>query len=75
MLSTVILVIHQLFMKKRVGRPIVPKNKAKTPGISVRLAGNERKTIDAAIKQSGLSQSEWARKALLSAANDSKSVA
>jgi hypothetical protein len=57
-------------MKKSVGRPKVPKNRAKAPGISVRLPENERKIINAAIKQSGLSQSEWARKSLLySAAN------
>jgi len=52
-------------MKKSVGRPKVPKNKAKSPGISVRLVENERKIIDAAIKHSGLSQSDWARKSLL----------
>jgi len=52
-------------MKKRVGRPKVPKREAKAPGISVRLPENERKIIVAAVKQSGLSQSDWARKSLL----------
>jgi uncharacterized protein (DUF1778 family) len=62
-------------MKKSVGRPKVPKTKAKTPGISVRLAQDERKLIDRAIGASGLSQSQWARKALLSAAGSDKPVA
>ena len=61
-------------MKKHVGRPKVPKNRAKSPGISVRLVPNERKTIDRAIAASGLSQSDWARKALLSAAGIDKSA-
>jgi hypothetical protein len=32
-------------MKKRVGRPNVPKNRFYSPGISLRLAPNERKAI------------------------------
>jgi hypothetical protein len=52
-------------MKKRVGRPNVPKNRFYSPGISLRLAPNERKAIDKAIAASGLSQSVWARKSLL----------
>ncbi len=60
-------------MKKRVGRPKVPKNRVYSPGISVRLAQSERKAIDAAIAASGLSQSGWARKTLLSAAGIDKS--
>ena len=52
-------------MKKRVGRPKVPKNRAKSPGISLRLVQDERKVIDRAIEASGLTQSDWARKALL----------
>jgi uncharacterized protein (DUF1778 family) len=52
-------------MKKRAGRPKVPKNKAKSPGISVRLAPKEREVIDKAISASGLSQSDFARKSLL----------
>ena len=62
-------------MKKHVGRPKVPKTKAKTPGISVRLAQDERKLIDRAIEASGLSQSQWARKALLYAAGSDKPTA
>jgi hypothetical protein len=55
-------------MKTKIGRPKVPKSKAFAPGISVRFTPAERKIIDAAIARSGLSQSKWARKALLSAA-------
>jgi len=39
------------------------------------LAQDERKLIDRAIEGSGLSQSEWARKALLSVAGGGKAVA
>jgi hypothetical protein len=56
-------------MRKR-GRPKVPKNKTLAPGISVRLTASERKAVDAAIARSGLTQSEWARKVLLSAPGD-----
>ncbi|MBI5772166.1 MAG: hypothetical protein HZA89_00305 [Verrucomicrobia bacterium] len=52
-------------MTKKAGRPRVSKAKARSPGISVRLTADERKPIDAAIKRSGLSQSNWARKSLL----------
>jgi uncharacterized protein (DUF1778 family) len=62
-------------MKKSVGRPKVPKTRAKVPGISVRLAQDERKLIDRAIEGSGLSQSQWARKALLWAAGGDKASA
>ena len=57
-------------MKKGVGRPKVPKNKAKSPGISIRLPLKERETIDKAIAKSGLTQSNFARKALLHVANN-----
>jgi hypothetical protein len=57
-------------MKAKIGRPKVPKNKALEAGLSVRFAANERKFIDAAVARSGLTQSKWARKALLSAAMD-----
>jgi hypothetical protein len=56
----------------KFGRPKVPKNKALAPGISVRLTPTERRAVDAAIKRSGLSQSEWCRKTLLSASGFAK---
>jgi hypothetical protein len=37
--------------------------------IKLRFTAGERKTIDATIVKSGLSQSKWARKVLLSAAD------
>jgi len=58
-------------MRKR-GRPKVPKGKALAPGISLRLTAKERQAVDAAITRSGLSQSQWARKVLLSAADAGK---
>jgi hypothetical protein len=59
---------------KKAGRPKVPKNKAFVPGVSVRLTVDDRKAIDKAIQQSGLSQSEWARKSLLYVAERSISL-
>jgi hypothetical protein len=59
----------------KVGRPKLSKNKVYAPGISLRLVLDERKTIDKAIAESGLTQSEWARKALLSAAGIDKQAA
>ena len=55
--------------KNKVGRPKLSKNKVYAPGISIRLTQGDRKPIDDAIKRSGLSQSEWARKSLLHVAN------
>jgi hypothetical protein len=52
-------------MSRKAGRPKVAKSKAKAPGISIRLTPDERKQIDSAIKLSGLSQSNWARKSLI----------
>jgi hypothetical protein len=52
-------------MTRKAGRPKVSKAKARAPGISVRLTPDERTPIDGAIKRSGLTQSDWARKALL----------
>lgn len=54
-------------MKSKMGRPKVPKRKARAPGISVRFTPEERKAIDTAITASGLTQSNWARKVLLAA--------
>ena len=52
-------------MGNKVGRPTTPREHARAPGISVRLTQAERVVIDAAIKQSGLGRSAWARKCLL----------
>jgi hypothetical protein len=61
--------------KSKAGRPKLSKNKVYAPGISLRLVLGERKAIDKAIADSGLTQSEWARKALLSAAGSDKQAA
>jgi hypothetical protein len=55
-------------MKRKVGRPVVPRRAYRQPGISVRLSADERKTVDMAVQHSGLSLSIWARKTLLDAA-------
>lgn len=61
-------------MTKKAGRPKVAKSKARSPGLSVRLTPDERKPIDVAIKQSGLTQSDWARKSLLHVAVNGISI-
>ena len=66
--SNYLLNTTQIFMKKDVGRPRVPKATAKAPGISIRLSQDERKLIDRAIQLTGMSQSDWVRRILLSAA-------
>jgi hypothetical protein len=51
-------------MIKKAGRPAVPKDKQRTPALSVRLTAEEKKPIDEAIKSSGLGATVWARKCL-----------
>lgn len=55
--------------KKKIvmGRPKVPKDRAKIDRIQARLTPAEREKIDAAITKSGLTESAWVRKALISA--------
>jgi hypothetical protein len=55
--------------KKRIkmGRPKVPKEKAKSDRIQARLNVAEREKIDTAVAKSGLKESAWVRKALISA--------
>lgn len=57
-------------MNKKLGRPKTPSQKARAPGISVRLTPQERKLIDAAVERSKLSQSDWARKGLIYVASN-----
>jgi hypothetical protein len=52
-------------MKKHPGRPKKPKGESRVPGISVRFTPEERMAIDEAIKRSGLTKSEFARKSLI----------
>ncbi len=50
-----------------MGRPKVPKEKAKSDRIQARLNAAEREKINAAIAKSGLKESVWVRKALITA--------
>jgi hypothetical protein len=52
-------------MVNKVGRPSVPKDEARAPGLSVRLTKAEVGKIDNAVNLSGLKRSDWARKALI----------
>jgi hypothetical protein len=54
-------------MKKKLGRPPVPKRLARGALLSVRFSVEERKELERAAECEGLRLSEWARRALLSA--------
>jgi len=58
-------------MKKKPGRPFLPKGKAKGVLYAVRVSGGDAKIIDSAIKRSGKEKPDWMRNALLSAASKS----
>jgi hypothetical protein len=53
--------------KPRIGRPPIPKKLHKASLLSVRFSAEERRLIDRAAKDEGLSA--WARRVLLSAAS------
>lgn len=54
--------------KAKPGRPRVPKKLAKGSLLSVRFSESERAALDAAAERDGVKLSEWARRALLAAA-------
>lgn len=54
-------------MKKKLGRPPVPKKLAKGALLSVRFSAEERKQLERAAGRGGLRLSEWARRTLLGA--------
>lgn len=56
-------------MKRKMGRPKVPKAQAKAMLFAARFAPDEAKTISKAISDSGQSKTEWIRASLLSAAS------
>jgi uncharacterized protein (DUF1778 family) len=58
--------------KPRVGRPVVPQDKAKGALLSVRFSADERAALDAAAERGGVKLSEWARSSLLAAAGITK---
>lgn len=57
-------------MAGKVGRPKTPKDRARSPGISVRLTVEEARIINDAVKRSKLPKSEFARKSLLYVASN-----
>jgi uncharacterized protein (DUF1778 family) len=74
-MSTTIYVLHKVFMKPKLGRPKVPKSKLRDIILNARLSIEENRVIEAAVKRSGASVSDWVRKTLLSAAQSDKSAA
>jgi hypothetical protein len=57
-------------MKKKMGRPKLPKGEAKGVQFGIRLSKPDGELVKEAIKRSGLSQPDWLRNALLSAAKN-----
>ena len=55
-------------MKTKMGRPKLPKGTANTVLFAFKLASKDAAVIDAAIKKSGQTKSEWGREKLLAAA-------
>jgi hypothetical protein len=56
------------YMKTKMGRPKLPKGTANSVLFAIRIAANEADKIQRAIKKSGLPKPEWARNALVNAA-------
>ena len=57
-------------MKTKMGRPKLPKGTANTVLFAVKIAATEAEKIQAAIRRSGMTKPDWARNALVNAAND-----
>jgi hypothetical protein len=55
-------------MKTKMGRPKLPKGTANTVLFAVKIAATEAEKIQTAIKRSGMTKPEWARHALINAA-------
>jgi hypothetical protein len=56
------------YMKTKMGRPKLPKGTARGVLFAVRVAANEADKIQQAIKKSGMAKPDWARNALINAA-------
>jgi hypothetical protein len=56
-------------MKTKIGRPKMPKGTANSVLFAIRIAANEADKIQRAINKSGLKKPDWARNALISAAD------
>jgi hypothetical protein len=57
-------------VKKKLGRPRVPKKLARGTLLSVRFSETERLKLEQAAQTQGLRLSEWARQRILKAAGD-----
>jgi hypothetical protein len=57
-------------MSKKMGRPRLPKGKAKAFQIGVRFNHQEESRIRRAVSKTGLTTADWARETLLGAAKD-----
>jgi hypothetical protein len=55
-------------MKKKMGRPKLPKGTANTVLFAVKLAANEADKIQRAIRASGMRKPDWMRSKLVSGA-------
>ena len=61
------MVMVNVFVKKRMGRPKIGKKKAKGKVIAARFTPIEAQQIDEAIRRSSQNRPGWIRKALLAA--------
>jgi hypothetical protein len=59
-------------LHKPLGRPKLPAEHSRKPGLSFRLKPAEQQEIELAIEASGLSKSEWIRAALLAKARSQR---
>lgn len=57
--------------KEKLGRPRLPKGKARGVLIGARFSADEAKTVDSAAKRASKGRSEWVRTTLLDAAKTS----
>jgi hypothetical protein len=57
-----------MLKKPKIGRPKLPKSKARAKYLSLRLRPDEQREVDGAIERSGKSKSDWLRDVLLTAA-------
>lgn len=57
-----------MLKKPKIGRPKIPKSRARAKYFSLRLRPDEQREVDRAIERSGQSKSDWLRDALLTAA-------
>jgi hypothetical protein len=57
-----------IYMKRKMGRPKLPKGEAKAFQIGVRFNRNEAGKIRTAVAKTGLTNADWARNVLIGAA-------